>query len=412
MSAKESTVENHTRAATETPIAFPRQARPGPFDPPEVLGDLREESPLIPMRFADGHVGWFVTGYTAVRSILSDPRFSVRPERQHPAVDLPMTRALIGKMNGSGMFLIMDPPEHTRYRRALAAEFTGQRMKQLEPKIVEITRTCLDAMEEAGSPADLVEQVAFPVPSLVMCELLGIPPADRVEFQHASATLFNRGSGIEETRRAFDTVLGFFPPLIRQKRQDPGDDLLSRLIRNSALTDDELATIGYMLFAGGFETTASMLALGTFALLEHPEQKELLRSDPSLAGNAVEELLRYLTIGHIGPQRAATEDVEIEGVLIKKGQSVMMSLSAANRDPAHFKDPERLDITKPAWGHVAFGHGVHGCLGGQLARVEMRVAYPALFERFPGLRLAVPPEEVPIKLDAFVYGVHSLPVAW
>ncbi len=167
-----------------------------------------------------------------------------------------------------------------------------------------------------------------------------------------------------------------------------------------------------MLFAGGFETTANMLALGTFALLEHPGQRKLLPGDPGLINNAVEELLRYLTIGHIGPQRAAIEDVEIEGVLIKKGQAVMMSLPAANRDPAHFEDPERLDITKPAGGHIAFGHGVHGCLGQQLARLEMRIAYPALFGRFPGLRLAVPPGEVPTKQDMFVYGVHSLPVEW
>jgi cytochrome P450 len=313
------------------------------------------------------------------------------------------------------MFLIMDPPEHTRYRRALAAEFTAQRMKRLEPKITEITRTCLDAMEKSGPPTDLVEEFAFPVPSLVICELLGIAHDDRESFRWAVATMSHWGSGVEETRRALDTVLGFFPPLIRRKRQDPGDDLLSRLIRDSDLTDEELATIGYILFAGGFETTANMLALGTFALLEHPVQKELLCRDPALVGNAVEELLRFLTIGHIGPQRAATEDVEIEGVLVKKGQAVMMSLSAANRDPAHFADfgdPERLDITKPAGGHVAFGHGVHGCLGAQLARVEMRIAYPALFDRFPGLRLAVPPEEVQTKLDAFVYGVHSLPVAW
>ncbi|MHC3475153.1 cytochrome P450 [Streptomyces sp. 7R007] len=397
---------------TETPIAFPRQERPGPFDPPEVLGTLREKAPLIPMRFADGHVGWFVTGYSAVRSILGDPRFSVRPERQHPAVDLPMTRALIGKMNSSGMFLILDPPEHTRYRRALAAEFTLQRMKRLEPKIAEITRTCLDAMEKSGPPADLVREFAFPVPSLVICELLGIPPADRLSFQQASATLFSRSSGIAETRHALDTVQGFFPPLLRRKREEPGDDLLSRLIENSDLTDEELATIGYMLFAGGFETTANMLALGTFALLQHPGQKELLDRDPTLVGNAVEELLRYLTVGHIGPQRAATEDVEIEGVLIRKGQAVMMSLPAANRDPAQFAAPENLDITQPARGHLAFGHGVHGCLGAQLARAEMRIAYPALLDRFPGLRLAVPPEEVPVKQDAFVYGVHSLPVAW
>ncbi|MFC4907547.1 cytochrome P450 [Actinomadura gamaensis] len=400
--------------ATDPPITFPRDARPGPFDPPEVLRELRERAPLVPMRFADGHVGWFATGYTAVRAILSDPRFSARPERHHLVVELPMATAFAGRLtlSVSGMFHLQDPPEHTRYRRALAAEFTVQRMRRLEPTITAITRDCLDGMARSGPPADLVEDFAFPVPSLVTCELLGIDRDDREGFRWAVATLSRWESGVEETRDALDTVLGFFPPLIRQRREHPGDDLMSRLVASGGMTDEELATVGYILFAGGFETTANMLALGTFALLEHPEQKEALRRDPGLVGNAVEELLRYLTIGHIGPQRAATEDVEIEGVLIRKGQAVMMSLPAANRDPGHFDDPETLDITRSAGGHVAFGHGVHGCLGQQLARVVMRIAYPALLDRFPGLRLAVPPERVPTKQNAMAYGVHRLPVEW
>ncbi|MFG2007405.1 cytochrome P450 [Spirillospora sp. NPDC048911] len=366
------------------------------------------------MRFSDGHLGWFVTGYSAVRSILSDPRFSARPERHHLVVELPMAEAFAGRMtlSVSGMFHLQDPPEHTRYRRALAGEFTVRQMKRLEPRIAEITRTCLDAMERSGSPADLVEEFAFPIPSLVTCELLGVAREDREDFRRAVATMSRWSSGVEETRDALDTVLGFFPPLVRRRRRDPGGDLLSRLTHSTDLTDDELATIGYILFAGGFETTANMLALGTFALMEHPAQKERLRDDPGLVNNAVEELLRYLTIGHIGPQRAALEDVEIEGVLIEKGQAVMMSLPAANRDPAHFPEPETFDIAKPAGGHVAFGHGVHGCLGQQLARIVLRVAYPALFDRFPGLRLAVSPDEVPTKADAMAFGVHRLPVEW
>jgi cytochrome P450 len=402
------------RTVTEAPITFPREPRTGVFDPPEVLGALRDRTPLVPMRFADGHLGWFATGYATVRSILSDPRFSARPERSHLVIDLPMAKAFAGRMSLSvkGMFHLQDPPEHTRYRRALTGEFTVQRMKRLEPKVAEITRTCLDAMEETGPPLDLVEGFAFPIPSLVTCELLGIPAEERAGFRSAVATISRWGSSIEETRDALDTVLGFFPPLVRRRHEEPGDDLLSRLVQAGELTDEEIATIAYILFAGGFETTANMLALGTFALLRHPDQKDLLRRDPDLVNNAVEELLRYLTIGHIGPQRAATEDVEIDGILIRKGQAVMMSLPAANRDPEHFADPERLDLTKPAGGHVAFGHGVHGCLGQQLARVVMRIAYPALLARFPGLRLAVPADEVPIKDDAMAYGVHRLPVAW
>lgn len=409
--------EDGGRTLTElpsAPISFPREPRTGLLEPPEILRALREEAPLVPMRFADGHLGWFATGYSAVRSVLSDPRFSARPERFHMIVDVPMAAAFAGRMSLSvkGLFHLQDPPQHTRYRRALTAEFTVQRMKRLEPQIAEITRNCLDAMEKTGPPADLVEAFAFPIPSLVTCELLGIPYEDRTTFRSAVATISRWGSGVEETRSALDTVFGFFPPLIERRHEEPGDDLLSRLVEAGELTDEELATIAYILFAGGFETTANMLALGSLALLRHPGQKALLRSDPGLVNNAVEELLRYLTIGHIGPQRAATEDAEIEGFLIEKGQSVVCSLPAANHDPAQFKDPGEFDITKPAGGHVAFGHGVHGCLGQQLARVVMRIAYPALFERFPELRLAVPLEEIPAKDDAMAYGVQNLPVEW
>lgn len=397
----------------DTPVGFPRDARPGPFDPPEVLKRLREENPLVPMRFADGHVGWLVTGYAAVRSVLSDPRFSARPELAHLVIDVPAAQVVTGmRLSGPGMFVLTDPPEHTRYRKLLISEFTVRRMARLEPRIAEITRSCLDAMEEAGPPVDLVEAFAFPIPSRVICELLGIPYADREEFERAMNVMVGYNTGQAQAAKALDTVLGFFPPLIERRRKEPTDDMFSGLVNSGQLSDKELATIGYILFAGGLETTANMLSLGSFALLQHPEQMEALRRDPHNVGTAVEELLRYLTIGQFGPQRTALEDVEVEGTLIKKGQAVMVSLPAANRDPARFDDPDTLDITRPAHGHIAFGHGFHQCLGQQLARAEMRHAFPALLERFPDLRLAVPADEVPTREDMYIYGVHRLPVAW
>jgi cytochrome P450 len=405
-------MEGH-HSMTDTPISFPRQARPGPFDPPEVLGRLREEQPIIPMRFADGHLGWLATGYSAVRSVMSDARFSVRPELGHMAVGVPAEAMVMSRLSGPGMFMLMDPPEHTRYRRLLTAEFTVRRMKRLEPRISAITRERLDAMEAAGPPADLVTEFAFPIPSSVICELLGIPDDEsRQEFQQAMNALVGLNTNRAETEAAVDVVLGFFPPLIERRRREPTDDLFSGLVNNGQLTDRELATIGYMLFIGGLETTANMLSLGTYALLSHPRQLETLRRDPGVIDTAVEELLRHLTIAQFGPQRTALEDVEVEGVQIRKGQTVMVSLPAANRDPASFEDPDTLDITRPAHGHIAFGHGFHQCLGQQMARAEMRQAFPALLERFPELRLAVPPDEVPTRQDMYIYGVHRLPVEW
>ncbi|GAA2845800.1 cytochrome P450 [Streptosporangium fragile] len=397
--------ESHPEAVT-----FP-SGRPGPFDPPASLGALREERPVAPMVYPDGRMGWLVTGYSAVRSVLADPRFSARRELLNVPVPFPMMREM-RRPADPGMFIRMDPPDHTRYRRLLTAQFTVRRMKQLEPRVQEIAEERLTAMEKAGPPQDLVREFALPIPSLVICELLGVSYADRAEFQGATAVLVNLESAPEDIQAAIVRVGAFFADLIARKRAEPADDLLSGLVESGELTDEELSNIGFLLLAAGHETTANMLGLGTFALLRHPEQLAALRADPSLIDNAVEELLRYLSIIHIGPVRAALADVELEGQLIRAGEVVTVSVPAANRDPSRFADPERLDITRPATGHVTFGHGVHQCLGQQLARVEMRIAFPMLFDRFPGLRLAVPAEEVRTRDTMSVYGVRALPVSW
>jgi cytochrome P450 len=209
-----------------------------------------------------------------------------------------------------------------------------------------------------------------------------------------------------------DDLMSFLGELVEHKRSEPADDLLSGLISSGELNTEELLTIGLTLLVAGHETTANMLSLGTYALLENPDQLAALRDDPALVDNAVEELLRYLSIVHIGPLRAAREDVEIDGVLIKAGDAVTISLPAANRDSARFDQAEELNITRPATGHVAFGHGVHQCLGQQLARIEMRVAYPALLRRFPGLRLADEPDAAFPRPHAAIYGLNRLLVTW
>ncbi len=388
-------------------MQLPTTRLPGrPFDPPVGLAMLRASRPLTPMLFPDGHQGWLATGYSAVRTVLADPRFSVRYEITHyplaDAGDIPP--ATPGDMLG------VDPPEHTRYRKHLAGKFTVRRMRQLTEHVAELTAAHLDAMESAGGPVDLVETFAFPIPALVICELLGVPFGDRDLFQQNIAALGGEDDSMEERVAAFAAIQNYIGDLVRAKRAAPADDLLGDLI-GTDLTDDELSGIGALLLGAGLDTTANMLALGTFALLTHPDQLRALRDDRDNADRAVEELMRYLSIAHTAV-RTAMADVEVDGQLIRAGQSVAVSVQAANRDPAKFDDPDSLDIGRNSVGHLGFGHGVHQCLGQQLARVEMRVALPALIQRFPTLRLAVPAEEIPLRHGLDIYGVHALPVTW
>ncbi|AQZ64863.1 putative cytochrome P450 hydroxylase [[Actinomadura] parvosata subsp. kistnae] len=391
-------------------------ARQRPLDPPDEVTALRQQAPIHRMTYADGHQGWLVTGYAAARAVLAGPHFSNRPENNvHPPIrSARMEAAMRPELMRvpPGFFLRMDAPEHTRYRKLLTGQFTVRRMKMLEPRIQEITETCLDAMEAAGPPVDLVQEFALPIPSLVICELLGVPYEDRDRFQADSKLLVNLETKVDDAVAALGRVSAYLHGLIQRKRKEPADDLLSGLLESGELADDELTGVGVLLLIAGHETTANMLGLGTYALLTNPAQLAAMRDDPSVVENGVEELLRYLTIIHLGPIRTALEDVEIEGVTIKAGESVTIHLPAANRDASRFPDAERLDVTRPAGGHLTFGHGIHQCLGQQLARAEMRIAYPALLRRLPGLRLAVTPEEVPMRSDMTIYGVHRLPVTW
>ncbi|WKU44575.1 cytochrome P450 [Streptomyces sp. VNUA116] len=393
----------------QSPVSLPTERPAGcPFAPPAGLGALRAERPLTPMRYPDGHMGRLATGWSTVRAILSDPRFSARYELMHHPLpggpEGPLPPAPPGDMTG------MDAPEHTRYRRLLAGKFTVRRMDALTARLEEITTGCLDAMERRGGPLDLVEAFARPVPALMICELLGVPYADREVFQRHTAALMDQNSSVEEMRAAWTGLQEYIRALVSAKRAAPTDDLLSDLTTGD-LTDDELTGLGGFLLGAGLDTTANMLAHGTFALLGEPDQLAALRADPGLAAGAVEELMRYLTVAHT-TVRSALEDVEVDGLLIRAGETVTLSLQAANRDPERFPDPDALDLSRRAVGQLGFGHGVHQCLGQQLARVEMRVAFPALFARFPALRLAVPAEEVPLRHHANIYGVDRLPVAW
>ncbi|MEU3407821.1 cytochrome P450 [Streptomyces sp. NPDC006670] len=385
--------------------AMPTERRPGcPFDPPAELSEAQRHGPISRFTHAGGKPGWLITGYDLVRSVLADRRFSSRKELMN-IVDFELPPAPPGE------FLLMDEPQHGRYRGPLVGKFTVRRMRMLTERIEQITSECLDAMEAAGPSADLVTAFAKPIPTIVICEILGVPYEDRASFQEQIDTFMGGEVGDEELIAAYTATQEYLARLVAAKRAAPTDDVLSELT-DSDLTDEELKGISLILLAAGFDTTANMLSLGTFALLSNPEQLAALRADPSLTDGAVEELLRYLSVAKTF-HRTALEDVEVGGQTIEAGTTVVLSFNTANRDPARFTDPDALDIRRPHDGHLAFSHGIHQCLGQQLARVEMRVAFRALLDRFPTLRLAVPADEVRLRPEtADIYGVKSLPVTW
>ncbi|GAA3837137.1 cytochrome P450 [Sphaerisporangium flaviroseum] len=394
-----------------TVTTLPAARQPGcPFDPPKELIQAREHGPISRYPFPDGHQGWLITGYDLLRSVLADSRFSSRKEfmRHHPTIDFGEIEVPPAP---PGEFLLMDEPQHGRYRKPLVGKFTVRRMRQLTERVEQITADHLDAMEKAGPPTDLVTAFAKPVPAIVICELLGVPYEDRGSFQEHIDKFLGGETSDEDMIAAYTATQQYLAELVAAKRANPADDVLSDLM-DSDLTDEELRGMSLILLSAGFDTTANMLALGTFALLRNPEQLAALRADPGLTDKAVEELLRYLSVAKTF-MRTALEDVELDGHTIKAGTMVILSYNTANRDPERFADPHVLDLGRQDGGHLAFGHGIHQCLGQQLARVEMRVAFPALVNRFPTLRLAVPADEVPLRPEtADIYGVKSLPVTW
>ncbi|MFI6920119.1 cytochrome P450 [Nonomuraea spiralis] len=394
---------------TVTPMPTARESG-CPFDPPKGLVEAREHGPISRFPFPSGHQGWLVTGYDLARSVLADPRFSSRKElmRHHPLIDYGDIEVPPAP---PGEFLLMDDPQHSRYRKPLVGKFTVRRMRLLTERVEQVTAAHLDAMEKAGPGADLVTAFAKPIPAVIICELLGVPYEDRGFFQENIDKFLGGEVGDEELIAAYLATQRYLAELVAAKRAAPTDDVLSDLL-DSDLTDEELQGMALILLSAGFDTTANMLALGTFALLQNPDQLAALRAEPELIDQAVEELLRYLSVAKQF-HRVALEDVELGGHTITAGSTVILSLNTANRDPERFPDPHTLDLRRQDGGHLAFSHGIHQCLGQQLARVEMRVAFPALIARFPSLRLAVPAGEVALRPEtADIYGVKSLPVTW
>lgn len=397
---------------TEAPTAPAYLCRHAEFHPDPGLTRLREQAGIARVGTPFGHDAWLVTRYADVREVLSDARrFSIvkpfdfsRRLAGEEMTDEDITRERAGDL------LSHDPPEHTRLRRLLASAFTVRRVRGLQPWIERIVEDHLDRMERAGSPADLVAAFALPVPSLVIGELLGVPEEDRARFQHLVRPTLDLSSAADERTASFRRVRAYMAELATRR----GDGLLGILAREhgAELSTDELAAIGHLTLLAGYETTAHMIALGTLALLRHPEQLRVVRDRPGHVDAAVEELLRWLTVVNAATTRVTTETVVLSGRCIEAGEMVVVSLSAANRDPASVADPETLDLGRGEIGHVAFGHGAHHCLGAPLARAELRIALPALLRRFPRLRLADPAAEVALRPPGFVHGVTALTVAW
>ncbi|WP_458319050.1 cytochrome P450 [Mycolicibacterium brisbanense] len=400
---------------TAPEVLPPLHMRRNAFDPTPYLREVRETDGVRTVVNALGMSVHLVTRHDDVKMVLADhERFS---NSRPPGFALPGAPEMTADEQASaraGNLLGLDPPEHQRLRRMLTAEFTIRRMNRLEPRVVEIVQAQLDAMAAAGPPADLVAEFALPIPSLVICELLGVPYADRDDFQRRSTRQLDLSAPIPERLALQREGREYMRRLVENARRDPGEDILGMLVRQHGdeLSDDELIGIAGLLLLAGHETTSNMLGLGVLALLRHPDQLAAVRDDPAAVGPAVEELLRWLSIVQNAIPRITTTDVEIAGVQIPAGELVFASLPSSNRDPEFIDSPDVLDIRRGAPGHLAFGHGVHHCLGAPLARMEMRIAFPALLRRFPGLALAEPFDEVQYRSFHFIYGLRSLAVTW
>ncbi len=418
-----------TETVTEPLVEFP-VTRSGPYQPPPDYRRLQQAPAPSRVRLPSGDTAWAVARYEDVRAMLTDPRFS--SDRSNPGYPLLLSgqrRFVSSTISPSGRkispfsLLSMDAPEHARARRAVMGEFTMRRVEALRPGVQQIVDECLDDLLADSPPADLVSAVSLPVPSLTICELLGVPYADHDFFQERALALLRRTISGEERGRVITELRSYLDALIADKERRPGDDLLGRQIlrqrdsRPAGVPDDpddheELILLAFLLLLAGHGTTANMISLSVMTLLDHPDALAAVKADPGRTPDAVEELLRYFTVAETSMSRVATADVELGGTRIHAGEGVVAAAYVANRAPEAFSDPDQFDIERGARHHFAFGVGPHHCIGMNLARMELQVVLDTLFRRIPSLALAVPVSELPFKDDANIYGLYQLPVTW
>ena len=397
------------------PFAFP-MARRCPLDPPEQYAALRERRPAARVKLPSGQHAWLITRYEDVRRLLTDARISSDRRYENLPLTEPVTPASRRNIAAVGRALVgLDPPEHGVRRRMLIAEFTVRRLQAMRPYIQQVVDRCIDQVLAGDKPADLVNGLALQVPSLVLCELLGVPESDRTFFERASNSQLRRSIPPEQRQAIAAELRAYLDRLVTAKEAEPSDDLLGRLIlhnRETQVYDHEtLVWLSMFLLIAGHETTANMISLGVLGLLLNPQRQEEITADPGALRMAVEELLRYFTVVDALP-RVATEDVEVGGVTIPAGEGILIAFAAANHDEDAFPEAGCLDLTRGARHHVAFGWGVHQCLGQNLAREELQIVFRTLFTRVPGLQLAEPVEKLPFKDDSNIYGLDRLPVTW
>ena len=392
--------------ALHCPLLFSRDG----LDPIAELGERRATEPVSKLELPFGITAWLVTGYDAAKQVLGDPTSFSNAFGN-------LTTAGTDDEQDPGGLGMTDPPYHTRLRKMLTPEFTMRRLSRLRPRIEAIVDGQLDAIEAAGQPADLVDLFAMPIPSLVICELLGVPYADREGFQALSTARFDLGD--DSPLDVIGTSLDYLQGLVVAQRANPGDGLLGMLIREYGddISDREVAGLADGLLTGGHETTASSLALGALALMQSPDYfAQLGAADEQTVHLAVEELLRYLTVVQVAFPRFSRVEVEIGGQQIPAGALVLVSLSGADRDAVlqggYATDMERFDPARPATSHLAFGYGIHRCVGAELARIELRIAFPALARRFPTLRPAIGMDALKFRNSSIVYSAETLPVLW
>ncbi|OIK28719.1 cytochrome P450 [Streptomyces malaysiense] len=398
--------------------AFPERSD-DPFAPAPPYPALDPDVPVSRLTMPTGEKIWLITSYELVRQVLADPRVSV--DRMHPAYPVPLGFPKREIMQEAARripaFLGMDPPKHTAHRRLVIPDFTSKRVKEVRARVQEIVDDCLDDLEAAGSPADLVEYLAAPVPTLVVGDVLGIPPEDRSFIASRTKTLTVRDGDEAGKRTALQEMNEYLSELVARNEKEPGPGVIGRLVEKyrAAGMYDRRTMMGsvMVILHGGKDGPANTIALGTVALLQDPEQLARLKADPALFPGAVEELLRFFSSSAEGAcYRVATADIELGDVTIREGEGLLAFVSAANRDPRAFENPDVIDIGRDARGHVGFGYGVHQCLGQHLTRLQLDVAFSTLFARFPDLRLAVPAEELKYKFDNSTYGIWEVPVAW
>ena len=412
----ETLTSDPTAAAAAAPEYPMERTSRCPFAPPPEVMELAAVAPLSRVRIWDGSTPWLITGYEEARALFADSRVSVddrKPGFPH------WNEGMLATVNKRPRSVFTaDAEEHTFYRRMLSKPFTFKRVEGLRPAIQKITDDHIDAILAGPKPAELVSALALPVPSLVICEMLGVPYEDHGFFQEHANVGLARYATAEDNMKGVMSLAKYLGNLVQAKMDNPAEDAVSDLaerVKAGEISIKEASQLASGLLLAGHETTANMIGIGVLALLQNPEQLAILRDteDPKAVANAVEELLRYLSIIQNGQRRVATEDIEIAGQTIKAGEGIIIDLSPANWDPEKFPDPDHLEVQRAnADQNLAFGYGRHQCVGQQLARAELQIVFSTLLRRIPTLALAKPIEEIPFKNDKLAYGVYELPGTW